>query len=56
MKTQKSETEIEMEKIINEDEWDNHNLIYCENCEEQKVENKGDWCDDCNLPERRWIK
>lgn len=29
---------------------------YCANCGEQKVENKGDWCDDCNLPERSWIK
>ena len=30
MKTPKSEIEIGMEEIINEDEWDNHNLIYCE--------------------------
>lgn len=29
---------------------------YCANCGEQEVKNKGDWCDDCNLPERSWIK
>lgn len=28
----------------------------CENCEETEVEHKGEWCDDCNLPERNCIK
>ena len=28
----------------------------CENCEVEEVEHKGDWCDDCNLPERSAIK
>jgi len=33
-----------------------NNFYYCENCEEQEVGNKGDWCDDCNLPERSFIR
>lgn len=28
----------------------------CENCNEEKVEHPGDWCDDCNLPERSAIQ
>ena len=24
----------------------------CENCNDTEVKNKGEWCDDCNLPER----
>lgn len=28
----------------------------CENCNEEEVEHQGDWCDDCNLPERSPIK
>ena len=28
------------------------NKIKCANCEEVEVEHQGDWCDDCNLPER----
>ncbi len=30
---------------------DNSDVEKCDNCEEQEVKNKGDWCDDCNLPE-----
>lgn len=33
--------------VINDPE-----LELCENCDEEEVERKGDWCDDCNLPER----
>jgi len=28
----------------------------CDNCGVEPVKNKGDWCDDCNLPERSVIK
>ena len=28
------------------------NKYKCENCEEAEVEHKGDWCDNCNLPEK----
>jgi len=28
----------------------------CANCEETKVEHKGDWCDECNLPEKDDLK
>lgn len=23
----------------------------CENCNQEQVKHKGDWCDGCNLPE-----
>jgi len=29
-------------------------VIKCENCNEQEVDHDGDWCDDCNLPEREF--
>ena len=28
----------------------------CYNCEEEEVEHEGEWCDNCNLPERSVIK
>lgn len=43
-------------KKINKKYEDLNKKYYCANCGEQEVENKGDWCDDCNLPDRSWIK
>jgi hypothetical protein len=31
-------------------------VILCDNCNENEVEHEGDWCDDCNEPERSWVK
>ena len=28
----------------------------CSSCNEEEVEHEGDWCDDCNLPERSVIQ
>ena len=32
------------------------NTYKCENCGVEPVEHKGEWCADCNLPERSVIK
>ena len=30
-------------------------VMFCENCEREPVKHKGEWCDNCNLPERSMI-
>jgi len=53
----KESYETKMEEVMNDVVSSQGDKKYkCENCEEQEVEHKGDWCDDCNLPERSWIK
>jgi hypothetical protein len=42
-------------EMLREFEEDIDKPYFCCECGENKVESAGDWCDDCNLPERSKI-